>query len=232
MVEAKGLSVEYNGNIILEDISFELNAGKIIFFIGQSGAGKTTLLKSLAGLVPIKSGKLIVDGVNIKNLQAQQRSEFVGYVFQDFNLFENLTVLENCIDPMVVRDCPYEVAKQKAIEQLAQMSMDKFLYKYPSKLSGGQKQRVAVARALCLQPTVLLLDEPTASLDPINTSNLLNILKSLAEKDLTIILSSQDMAFVRKAFDEIYYLENGKIAEDYKGVKSIADLSLINNFFN
>lgn len=213
MVIIKNLNVQIQGQTIVDAMSITLAFGHITSFIGKSGAGKTTLLKAIAGLVPITRGTVMVNDQQLLTLSSRQRAEKVGYVFQDFNLFPHLTVRENCMDPLRVHGTSYAQAEQRVLNMLLTLNMDEHADKYPHELSGGQQQRVAIARALCLQPTVLLLDEPTASLDPINTDTLATILKSLADQGLTIGLSSQDMSFVRKVFDHVYYVESGNIVE-------------------
>jgi polar amino acid transport system ATP-binding protein len=218
MVIVKNLVVKLQNQEILKAVSCELVPGRITAFIGKSGAGKTTLLKTMAGLVPITSGEII-------------KTERVGYVFQDFNLFPHLTVLQNCVDPLLVHGVDQAKALVLAQEILTQLEMQSFMQQYPSQLSGGQQQRVAIARALCLKPQILLLDEPTASLDPVNTDILVDILKKLAAQGLTIALSSQDMSFVRKIFDDVYYMQAGEILERCDGGAQLAKCQLINQFF-
>lgn len=218
MVSVKNLVVKLQNQEILKAVSCELLPGRITTFIGKSGAGKTTLLKAMAGLVPIASGEII-------------KLERVGYVFQDFNLFPHLTVLQNCVDPLIVHGVDRAKAQLLAQEVLAQLEMQAFMQQYPSQLSGGQQQRVAIARALCLKPQILLLDEPTASLDPVNTDILVKILKKLAGQGLTVALSSQDMSFVRKIFDDVYYMQAGVIWERCDGAAQLAQCPLINQFF-
>lgn len=215
---------------ILDDVSVMLVPGRITSFIGKSGAGKTTLLKSIAGLLPATSGDIIVNDRQLNKLTLQQRTEEMGYVFQDFNLFPHLTVRENCIDPLIVHGTTYDVASLRALSVLQELALDSYSEKYPSELSGGQQQRVAIARALCLQPRILLLDEPTASLDPFNTDILVTILKSLATQGLIIGLSSQDMSFVRKVFDRVYYVELGKIVEFCDDITMLDHYSAIQYF--
>lgn len=227
MVSIDKIIVTLQKHLILKSVSCSLVPGHITTFIGKSGAGKTTLLRSIVGLVPFKEGSIIVNGKQVTELSPTQRSEQIGYVFQDFNLFRHLTVLHNCVDPLLVHGTPYDQAVQRAHAVLAQLDMHHFINKYPSELSGGQQQRVAIARALCLNPRVLLLDEPTASLDPLNTDMLVQILKNLAAQGLTIGLSSQDMSFVRKVFDRVYYMESGEIAEFCDGEKNLKDCPLI-----
>lgn len=230
MVSINKLVVTLQNKTILKSVSSTLLAGRITAFIGKSGAGKTTLLKSLIGLIPVSDGSIVVNDQQISLLSPQQRSEEIGYVFQDFNLFENLTVLQNCIDPLLVHGVPYNQAELRARTILDQLDMGASAHQYPSQISGGQKQRVAIARALCLQPRVLLLDEPTASLDPVNTEILVQILKTLADQGLTIGLSSQDMNFVSKIFDRVYYMQAGEIIELCQDFSRIHENPFIEQF--
>lgn len=230
MVTVDTLVVTLQNQMVLKSVSYTLLPGRITTFIGKSGAGKTTVLKSLIGLIPIDKGSIIINGKQLNVLSPKQRSEEIGYVFQDFNLFSHLSVLENCIDPLLVHGMSHTQAEQRARDALQQLEMQDFINKYPSQLSGGQQQRVAIARALCLNPRVLLLDEPTASLDPFNTDLLVTILKKLAAQELTIGLSSQDMSFVRKLFDRIYYLDSGNIVESCDGIAMMQNCPLITQF--
>ncbi len=230
MVIVNNLTVRIRNQMILDTISCSLEPGRITSFIGKSGAGKTTLLKALVGLTPIEQGEMIINNQKLETLAPRQRSEAIGYVFQDFNLFPHCTVLENCIDPLLVHGIPYQQAKERALLALKDFDMHNFVDKYPSELSGGQQQRVAIARSLCLKPRVLLLDEPTASLDPINTDVLISILRLLVSSGLTIGLSSQDMSFVRKIFDRVYYIEAGKIVELCDGIDNLERCVVIKSF--
>lgn len=232
MVIVNNVSVRIANQVLLDALSCTLLPGRITTFLGKSGAGKTTLLKAIAGLA-VAEGRIIINGNELKKLTHQQRAEEVGYVFQEFNLFPHLTVLENCIAAQLVHGKAYDVAERMAMAILEPIQMSAFVNAYPGMLSGGQKQRVAIARALCLNPRVLLLDEPTASLDPENADILIEILSKLARdgvtkgaakgvaKGLTIGLSSQDMGFVRKVFDRVYYMENGRIVEYCEGKERV-----------
>ena len=213
MANVTNLVVTVNNRVLLNNISCALPTGTITSFIGKSGAGKTTLLKALTGLVPLTSGSCTINNQQLNTLTSKQRSETIGYVFQEFNLFPQLTALENCIDPLIVHGKTYEQAHTSARSALHELEMQDYANQYPAQLSGGQQQRVAIARALCLNPRMLVLDEPTASLDPANTDILVAILKKLATNGLTVGLASQDMSFVRKIFDRVYYVCNGKIIE-------------------
>jgi polar amino acid transport system ATP-binding protein len=213
MVFVKDLSVCIKNQRVLDAISCSLLPGYITSFIGTSGAGKTTLLKSLVGLIPSTHGSITINDRQIHELSHLQRSESIGYVFQDFNLFAHMTVLQNCTDPLLVHKTAYDKAQTIALNALSTLGMDNYIGRYPRELSGGQQQRVAIARALCLNPRVILLDEPTASLDPVNTEILVSTLKKLSANGLTVGLSSQDMSFVRTISDRIYYVQSGKIIE-------------------
>jgi len=218
--------------LLLDAISCTLLPGRITTFIGKSGAGKTTLLKSLAGLVETTDGTILLNGKQIKQLTPAQRANEIGYVFQDFNLFPHLTVLQNCMNPLLVRGIDKDTAERQTCDVLQELGMRNFINKYPAQLSGGQQQRVAIARALCLQPQALLLDEPTASLDPINTDNLVAIVQKLASTGLTIGVSTQDMQFMNKIFDRTYYIENGKITEFCDTKENIDTCPNIKKFMN
>ncbi len=230
MVSVNNLTVVVDSQTLLSDVSCTLTSGRITSFVGPSGAGKTTLLTSLLGLIEPQAGDITVNNQQLKNLTSTQRAEQIGYVFQDFNLFAHMTVLENCIDPQVVHGTARDKAQKKALEILAELGIESFAHKYPLELSGGQKQRVAIARALCLNPQVLLLDEPTASLDPVNTDILVMLLKELARKGFVIGLSTQDMSFITKVFDRVYFLENGTVVELCDGKENLAVSKLLQNF--
>ncbi len=222
MIKVDNLTVKIGGQKILNGLSCSLNSKKITCFIGKSGAGKTTLLKSLVNLVPITEGNITIDRIEFKNLSQKKKAEIIGYVFQDFNLFNNLTVFENCMGPLLVHGVDKKIAKIRVQEELKKLGMDSYVNKYPSQMSGGQQQRVAIARSLCLKPKFLLFDEPTASLDPCNTQKLITILESLAKDGFTIALISQDMSFVKKIANRVYFLEAGNItgfSEESRGLK-------------
>lgn len=218
MIKVENLSViASSGQNILNNISCIAPAGRITTLVGKSGVGKTTLLRTVAGLNKLEwNGKIEVDGKDLKLLDRKNQSSLVGFVFQDFNLFENMTAIENCIQPLVVvKKLNNQFARQIAIETLSSLDMSKFLSAYPKNLSGGQKQRVAIARALCMGSKTLLLDEPTSALDPENTATLVELLKKLCQNGIAILISSQDMCFAKLVQDRIYLIEDGQIAESF-----------------
>lgn len=231
MVRVDTISVFIQDKQILHNVSCLLKKSTITVFIGKSGAGKTTFLKTLAGLLPVTNGSICLsNGKNLNGIKPQERARSVGYVFQDFNLFPHLTVLQNCVDPLLIRGLDKGVAVLCAMKFLKQLVLTDLINQYPRTLSGGQKQRVAIARALCLQPELLLLDEPTASLDPVNTDILIEMLKNLAQSGLAIGLSSQDMDFVKMCADEIYFFEIGCIVESCNYSAVSCDCERINQF--
>ena len=232
MVTINKLTVKMQNKLLLKSISCTLAANTITLFIGQSGAGKTTLLRTLAGLIPATEGSITVNDQSINTMSQQKKSEEIGYVFQNFNLFPHLTAFQNCIDPLIIHNIPEQEAQQRVYALLQQLEMLDFADKYPPELSGGQQQRIAIARALSLQPKILLLDEPTASLDPLNTNILVNILKNLAAQGFTIGVSSQDMNFVNKIFDRVYYVKSGEIVELCENRQDIHNYPLIAQFFH
>jgi ABC-type polar amino acid transport system ATPase subunit len=232
MVIVDKLTVRVNNRELLKQISLRLKPGLINTFIGSSGAGKTTLLKTIAGLVPVTDGTITIDGQALNELNAYERAEKVGFVFQEFNLFAHLTALENCIDPLMVHGNSYQQATQKASQLLQELHMQEYSDSYPGELSGGQQQRVAIARALSLHPKVILLDEPSASLDPANTDRLIEILKALAAQGLTVALSSQDMSFVRKVANCIFFIKDGQLVESCENVAKLENCPLINKWID
>jgi ABC-type polar amino acid transport system ATPase subunit len=195
----------------LQNASCTLPPGRITIFLGKSGAGKTTLLRCIAGLQAYQ-GIIQFGGLDLASQNSAQRSALVGFVFQSFNLFPQLTVLENCIQPLiVVRGIARESAMKQALEMLDRLGIAGYQHAYPAQLSGGQQQRVALARALVLRPKVLLLDEPTSALDPENSAILANILKQLCAEGIAIGLSSQDMSLVSMIKDRTYVVTDGAI---------------------
>lgn len=236
MIKVMNISVKASsGKVVLENVSCTACAGSITTLVGKSGAGKTTLLRAVAGLNMYDIGSIEVDGTDLKTCTPVQRASLVGFVFQDFNLFENLTVLENCVQPMVVvKNQEKLAATRQAADLLSQLSMTQMLGAHPKNLSGGQRQRVAIARALCMGSKTLLLDEPTSALDPENSANLVAILKKLCQQGIAILMSSQDMSFVKQASDLLFLLDDGRIIDFYDPQISglMSEQSRLFNFMN
>lgn len=233
MVIARNLSLRYSSNQspILNDISVAFPAGRITVLLGKSGAGKTSLLRCIAGLEKPVQGNILVDGKDLALLKAPQRASLVGIVFQQFNLFPHLTVLRNCMQPLMINKKMFAAeAQTRAIHYLQLVEMEAFTHRYPSQLSGGQQQRVALARALCLEPRVLLLDEPTSALDPASTRTLQRLLLQLASQELSIVISSHDMEFVRSVLDRAYLIDQGTIADESDVKNALGQGWKINQF--
>ncbi len=201
-----------SGKPILNQISLTIAPERITVLVGKSGAGKTTLLRCIAGLEGISQGDLLVDNKDLLNLSAQERAQLIGFVFQDFNLFPHMTVLENCMQPLIiVKRMNQKEAEQKALTILEHFDMAGYLTSYPAQLSGGQKQRVAIARALVLGPKILLLDEPSSALDPENTAILAKFLKQLSSEGITVIMASQDIDFVERIQGNIILISHNAV---------------------
>jgi len=212
MVKGTNITLEIDKKTILNNVTFEIPQGKITAFIGPSGAGKTSLLKCIANLYSHYTGTLMHQGTSIQKLSDKKRAHSIGFIFQQFNLFPHMTVLQNCSSPLqMLHELSNEDATAKALIVLAQLGMSALKDTYPAKLSGGQQQRVAIARALCLEPQVLLFDEPSSALDPQNTKMLAALMGDLCKNGVTIALSSHDMNLVSDIADHVYYLEDGCI---------------------
>ena len=231
MLNISQLSVIINNTTILNDVSCTLLPGRITLFIGKSGAGKTTLLRTLAGIVYPTTGSVTMNALSINAYNAQQRAQNIGFVFQQFNLFMHMTVLQNCIDPLLIQGISKADAIDRALRILTQLNIAEKISVYPGELSGGQQQRVAIARALCLQPSVLLLDEPTASLDPENSLQLAHILREFANKGLTVAVSTQDLFFAKNIRDHVVYMQEGAVVEQCKQTSDCDDCPHISTFF-
>jgi len=220
MISGKNITWKYKckkgSSLILKDVSFEIEKGRITTFMGQSGAGKTTLLKCIANLNSGYEGIIACDGKDITHFNAIERATTIGFVLQQFHLFPHLSVLKNCTYALVhTMKFDEAEAENRALDILQALSMQSYIHSFPSQLSGGQQQRVAIARSLVLQPKILLLDEPTSALDPESKKNLESLLLELNAGGITIALSSHDMPFIRKIMDYVYFMEQGKLIEEW-----------------
>ena len=212
MVKGANITLEIDKKKILKNVSFNIAKGKITAFIGPSGAGKTSLLKCIANLYSHYEGTILYQGTSIPKFSDKERAHSIGFIFQQFNLFPHMTVLQNCCEPLqLLYKLSSQDASVKALSVLEQLGMDACKDAYAARLSGGQQQRVAIARALCLEPQVLLFDEPSSALDPHNTKMLASLMADLCKNGVTIALSSHDMNLVADIADHVYYLEDGCI---------------------
>lgn len=202
---------------VIKGIDLQIPKGQVVTLIGPSGSGKSTILRSINGLETPTSGTITVDGVNITAPKAdiQKVRRNIGMVFQHFNLFPHMTVMENMIyAPTHVNRIPKEEAKSKAMKLLELVGLTEKADAYPNKLSGGQKQRIAIARALAMEPQIMLFDEPTSALDPEMVKEVLEVIKSLAHTGITMVLVTHEMGFAREVSDRICFIDNGQILED------------------
>lgn len=222
MLEIKNIKKSFNKLQVLKGISFNVKNGEVVSIVGPSGCGKSTLLRCINLLEKPSSGNIILDGVDITNKKnLTQVRQKMGMVFQQFNLFSHLTVLENIILAPI---CEKLMDKDTAIKEAEKLLKSINLYdkkdNYPSELSGGQKQRVAIIRTLIMNPEIILFDEPTSALDPEMVNDVLDLIKKLVEKKITIIIVSHEMSFIKECADKIIFLDGGKI--EFMGTKEEA----------
>ena len=219
MIKIEHLVKRYGKNLVLKDISLDINENETIAIIGSSGAGKSTFLRCLNYLETAESGTITFDDFSFDFSHAGKKEiaklrQQSTMVFQNFNLFKNKTVLQNVTEGLVVNkilDEPH--AKERAMELLKQVGMEHKTDSYPSQLSGGQQQRVAIARALALNPKVILFDEPTSALDPELVGEVLAVIKGLASEGRTMIIVTHEMDFAANVADKVIFLDKGEIAE-------------------
>ena len=215
-VEVIGLNKWYGDFHVLRDINLKVMRGERIVICGPSGGGKSTLLRCVNRLEDWQNGRVVVDGIELtddpKQVLAVRRD--VGMVFQHFNLFPHLTVLENCtLAPIWVRHMPKHDAEEIAMNYLARVKIPEQAHKYPARLSGGQQQRVAIARALCMNPNIMLFDEPTSALDPEMVKEVLDTMVELASDGITMLVVSHEMGFARQVADRVIFMDDGQIVE-------------------
>lgn len=206
----------YGSFHVLKDINLAVARGERIVVCGPSGSGKSTLIRCLNRLEEHQEGTIIVDGIelnnDVKNIDGIRRE--VGMVFQHFNLFPHLTVLENCtLAPIWVRKEPKAEAEEVAMKFLEKVKIPEQAHKYPGQLSGGQQQRVAIARALCMNPKIMLFDEPTSALDPEMISEVLETMIDLAESGMTMLCVTHEMGFAKQVADRVIFMDAGEIVE-------------------
>lgn len=226
ILSVKNLEKKFGDLTVLKDISFNINDGEIISIIGSSGSGKSTLLRCMNQLETITFGTITIDGktlVETKNGAPVYADKDIlkeilmetGFVFQNFNLFPHYSVLRNVMEaPVCVAGVPKKQAEEKARELLKKLGLETKADAYPCELSGGQSQRVSIARALALEPKILFFDEPTSALDPELTGEVLKVIKSLTDLNITMVIVTHEMAFAKEISDRIIFMDKGVIIED------------------
>ncbi|MBS3748442.1 MAG: amino acid ABC transporter ATP-binding protein [Candidatus Thermoplasmatota archaeon] len=215
MLELKNIHKKYGSNEILKGVTFSLEKGETKVIIGPSGTGKSTLLRCINQLHPPDKGEVWLDGEEItnKNININRIRQKIGFVFQDFNLFNHLTALQNVsIGLEKVKKMEKEEAKKRAMQELRRVGLENQAEQYPAELSGGQKQRVGIARALAMDPMIILFDEPTSALDPELIGEVLEVMQGLAGK-VTMLCVTHEMGFARNVADEIIFMEGGYVLE-------------------
>lgn len=215
MLEVKNLKKKFGKNVVLKGLDVKINKGDRLAIIGPSGCGKSTFLRCLNMLEIPTSGNIIFDGDDITkgNIDLSVIRRKMGMVFQQFNLFPHLTVLDNIIlAPVKLGVLSEKEARTKALELLESIDLKDKAKNYPDELSGGQKQRVAIVRTLIMDPEVILFDEPTSALDPEMVGEVLDLIMELAKKEITMIMVSHEMSFVKKFATKILFLDEGEVA--------------------
>lgn len=219
VIELVHLQKQFGENTVLRDINLSVSKGEVLSIIGASGSGKSTMLRCINLLETPTSGQILYHGKDITghDMNLSQYRAKVGMVFQSFNLFNNMTALNNCITGQVsVLKRSREEAETIAMKYLERVGMAPYINARPSQLSGGQKQRVAIARALAMEPEALLFDEPTSALDPQMVGEVLDVMRSLAEDGLTMIVVTHEMAFARDVSSNVVFMSSGVICEEGK----------------
>jgi polar amino acid transport system ATP-binding protein len=216
-ISVKNLKKHYGDLEVLKDISTDVTKGEVVCVIGPSGSGKSTFLRCLNRLETVTDGSIIVDGNDItdKHININKVRENIGMVFQHFNLFNNLNILDNLtLAPVQLKKCSKAEAEERAKKMLAKVGLEDKASSYPSQLSGGQKQRVAIARALCMEPDIMLFDEPTSALDPEMVGEVLQVMKDLAADGMTMVIVTHEMGFAREVADRVIFMDGGYIIEE------------------
>lgn len=208
MIRINQITKSYEGTRALDNVSLEIGRNEVVSIIGYSGSGKSTLIKCIAGLEPFESGSIVTD------IKPSNGYNGIGMVFSRSNLFPHLTILQNLmLAPVKVLGRPKEEVEDEAIQLLDKVGIWAAKDSYPDSLSSGQRQRAAVARSLMMHPEILLLDEPTSSLDPLSTREVFNVLTTLKDQ-MTIVLVTHNIDFARSVSDRIVFMSNGKICEE------------------
>ncbi|MBS5765303.1 MAG: amino acid ABC transporter ATP-binding protein [Veillonella sp.] len=216
MIKLENVHKSFGKNEVLKGIDLHIEKGQVVVIIGPSGSGKSTVLRTMNYLEEPTSGKVIVDGMDLsdKSKLNEVRAE-VGMVFQNFNLFPHMTVMENLtLAQTKVRKTSNDEAKKIGQSLLDRVGLKDKANAYPDSLSGGQKQRVAIARALAMKPKVMLFDEPTSALDPEMVREVLDVMKSLAEEGMTMVIVTHEMGFAKEVADRVLFVDGGLILED------------------
>jgi general L-amino acid transport system ATP-binding protein len=216
MIELRHVHKWYGEFHVLKDVSIAVDRGERVVVCGPSGSGKSTMIRCINRLEEHQQGQILVDGIeltgDVRNIEAIRRE--VGMVFQQFNLFPHLTVLENLtLAPIWVRRVPKREAEALAMHYLERVRIPEQARKYPGQLSGGQQQRVAIARSLCMKPQIMLFDEPTSALDPEMIKEVLDVMVQLAQEGMTMVVVTHEMGFARQVANQMVFMDRGEVVE-------------------
>jgi L-cystine transport system ATP-binding protein len=221
MISIKGLTKRFDQLEVLKGMNVEVNKGEVIVLIGPSGSGKTTFLRCLNALELPNDGTVSIGGTYVDFNKKVSKQELIklrrktGMVFQNYNLFPHMTALENVMEgPTIVQKRSKSETKKKAIRLLEKVGLGEKVDYYPFQLSGGQQQRVGIARALAIEPEVMLFDEPTSALDPELVGEVLKVMKDLAEEGMTMVVVTHEMRFAKEAADKVIFMDGGYIVEE------------------
>ena len=217
MIKVKDLKKEFHGVEVLKGITTDIHKGDVLCVIGPSGSGKSTFLRCLNLLEKPTGGSILFDGADLtdKKTDLNLHRQKMGMVFQQFNLFPHMTILQNMTcAPVMLKKMTKQQAEEKALELLDRVGLADRADAYPNQLSGGQKQRVAIVRALCMEPEVMLFDEPTSALDPEMVGEVLDVMKRLAKQGMTMVVVTHEMGFAREVSNRVMFLDDGLIAEE------------------
>lgn len=217
LIDVVNLTKKFGNRVILNKINLTVHNKEVITLVGSSGSGKTTLLRCLNLLNEPNDGHIYFEDKDLMDphTDIDKLREHMGMVFQQFNLFNNKNVMENCIlSPMLRLGLSKEVAVERATKYLTKVGLQDFLYQDVRRLSGGQKQRVAIARALCMEPKVMLFDEPTSALDPEMVGEVLQVIKTLRDEGMTMVIVTHEMGFAKEVSDRILFMDQGIVLEE------------------
>ena len=217
MISVQGLKKNFENVEVLKGIDIDINQGDVVCVIGASGSGKSTFLRCLNMLEQPTGGSIFFENADLTNdkVDLNKHRQKMGMVFQQFNLFPHMTILENLTcAPIMLKKATKAEAEAKAKDLLERVGLVDRAKDYPNQLSGGQKQRVAIVRALCMDPEVMLFDEPTSALDPEMVGEVLDVMKSLAKKGMTMVVVTHEMGFAREVGNRVLFMDEGKILEE------------------
>ena len=219
LLEIKNIKKSFDENLILNDVSLNVEQGEVIVILGPSGCGKSTLLRCINGLETIQDGKILLDGEVISNRKKDMHliRQKIGMVFQSYDLFPHLNVIKNILlGPKHAHELKLDIAEseKEADMWLERVGLSDKKFAYPRQLSGGQKQRVAIVRMLCMHPEVMLFDEPTSALDPEMVGEVLEVMKDLAKEGMTMVVVTHEMGFAKNVSDKVIFISDGVICEE------------------